>query len=246
MINTREGATGCSGSRRPSVRADCGVCVGPDGWTRLAWATGGRITRGSGWLDETGLGHRRSNHAWARMAGRDWPEPPAVESRVGPDGWTRLAWATSGRITRGPGWLDETGLGHRRTNHAWLRMAGRDWPGPPADESRVAPDGWTRLAWATGGRITRGSGWLGETGLGHQVVEVTKWSNFRKKQRDLLLLAGRCIQVQNGDWSGSPSGRRVGRWTVVTLIGGVVWEGGGRWPGRMIPCAMSVSSRDRA
>ena len=29
--------------------------------------------------------------AWVRMAGRDWPGPPAVESRVGPDGWTRLA-----------------------------------------------------------------------------------------------------------------------------------------------------------
>ena len=209
-MKERRGVPGLVG---PSVRADCGVCVGPDGWTRLAWATSGRITRGSGW------------------AGRDWPGPPAGESRVGPDGWTRLAWATSGRITRGPrmAGLDWPGppadesrvaphgrtrlaLGHRRTNHAWLRTAGRDWPGPPVGESRVGPDGRARLAWVT------------------KWSEVTKWSNFRKKQRETLSLTGRCIQVQNGDWSGSPSGRRGGRWTVVTLIGGVVWrvEGSGQ------------------
>ena len=163
--------------------------VGPDGWTRPARATGGRITRGSRWLDETGPGHRWPNHAWLRMAGRDRPGTPAIESPVGPDGWTRPARATGGRITRGSRWLDETGPGHRRPNHAWVPMAGRDRPGPPAAESRVGPDGWTRPARATGGRITRGSEWLDETGLGH------RWPNHA-----WLRMAGR-------DWPGTPSGR---------------------------------------
>ena len=93
---------------------------------------------------------------------------------------------------RGSACPDETDLGHQVVGSRVAWIAGRDRPGTPGCRITRGLDRRTRPAWDT------------------KWSRVTKWSNLRQKTRDLLLLAGRCIQIQNGDWSGSPSGRRGG------------------------------------